>query len=75
MTKNDLKRIALQVGASEFYPETQTVKEQNYIVGQMFLERFANLVRQETLESAALEFDACGRCADSAFIRALKNNS
>ena len=52
MSREDIVRMAHEAGAAEFYPRTQSVREQNYIVGQGFLERFAALV-------AAAEHEAC----------------
>jgi len=44
MTQTDIIEMAKQAGAAKFYPEAQSVKEDNYLVGQKFLERFAKLV-------------------------------
>ena len=42
--------LALQAGAARFYPEQQAVKQELYLVGQGFLEKFAELVEKHKLE-------------------------
>ena len=50
-----ITELALQAGAARFYPDRQAVTPDSYLVGQEFLQRFAELVRNEALEKAAFE--------------------
>ena len=36
-----LHKLAILAGAAKFYPEQQSIKEDNYLVSRHFLERFA----------------------------------
>jgi len=53
MKQNEIIEIAIQAGAAKFYPEAQSVKEDNYLVGQKFLETFAKLVAKAEREKCA----------------------
>ena len=44
ISDQDITRIALQCGAAKFYPEQQTVKDDNFLVGKEFLQRFAQAI-------------------------------
>ena len=58
MTRDDVIRMAHEAGAAQFYPAAQSTKDQNYLVGAGFLERFAALI-------AAAEREACAKvCED-----------
>jgi hypothetical protein len=46
-------QLAIDAGAARFYPETQAVKDYAYLVGQGFLERFAELAIQAEREACA----------------------
>lgn len=48
MTQDEIIEMAKAAGAANFYPKKQTVKADNYLVGQEFLERFAKLVEERT---------------------------
>lgn len=41
MTPDEIAQCALKAGAAKFYPERQSAKGDNYLVGQGFLEKFA----------------------------------
>ena len=58
MTSDEIIELAKAAGAANFYPKTQTVKADNYLVGQEFLERFAKLV-------AAKEREACAKLVEA----------
>lgn len=44
-------KIAKECGAAEFYPETQSIKEQNYLVSANFLQKFAEKLLQSYQQS------------------------
>ena len=48
-----ITELALQAGAARFYPDRQAVTPDSYLVGQEFLQRFAELVRNDALDEAA----------------------
>ena len=50
ITADQVHTLALQAGAARFYPEQQAVKQELYLVGQGFLEKFAELVEKHKLE-------------------------
>ena len=50
ITSEQIHTLALQAGAARFYPEQQAVKQELYLVGQGFLEKFAELVEKHKLE-------------------------
>lgn len=49
----DIHRLAREAGAAAFYPTKQAVKDDNYVVGQGFLEKFAALVAAHEREECA----------------------
>lgn len=57
MTNDQITELAKQAGAARFYPERQAVTPDAYLVGQDFLQRFAELWRNEVLEEAAKQCD------------------
>lgn len=57
MAKNQIIELAKQAGAARFYPERQAVTPDAYLVGQDFLQRFAELVRNAVLDEAANTFE------------------
>lgn len=63
MTQDEIIEMAKAAGAANFYPKKQTVKADNYLVGQEFLERFAKLVADKEREACAMlvesNADAC----------------
>ena len=50
ITPEQIHTLALQAGAARFYPEQQATKQELYLVGQGFLEKFAELVEKHKLE-------------------------
>ena len=50
-----ITELALQAGAARFYPDRQAATPDSYLVGQEFLQRFAELVRNDVLDAAAGE--------------------
>lgn len=52
-TQKTIHELALDAGAAAFYPAKQSVKEQNYLVSEGFLERFAELVAAQEREYCA----------------------
>lgn len=50
ISPEQIHALALQAGAARFYPEQQAVKQELYLVGQGFLEKFAELVEKHKLE-------------------------
>lgn len=67
MTPEQTIELAKQAGAARFYPDRQAVTPDAYLVGQDFLQRFYELVRNEVLEEAAKVCEsldeASGPCA------------
>ena len=57
MTHEEIIAMAKEAGATKFYQERQSVSQDNYLVGQAFLERFAALV-------AAKEREACAQVCE-----------
>lgn len=55
---NTIIQLALKAGAAEFYPERQSSKDDTYLVGSQFLERFAQLVAEAEREACAQACDA-----------------
>ena len=53
MTPDRITELAKQAGAARFYPDRQAVTPDSYLVGQEFLQRFAELVRNDVLDEAA----------------------
>jgi len=51
--KDTIIKLAREAGAARFYPETQATKPDAYVVGQEFLERFAQAAYKLGLEDAA----------------------
>ena len=58
MNQAEIIAMAKEAGATKFYQERQSVSQDNYLVGQAFLERFAALV-------AAKEREACAQVCES----------
>ena len=58
MNQAEIIAMAKEAGATKFYQERQSVSQDNYLVGQAFLERFAALV-------AAKEREACAQVAEA----------
>lgn len=50
MDKQEIHKLALKAGAAQFYPKAQGDREDNYLVGYQFLERFAQLVKEKSVE-------------------------
>ena len=57
-TPEEITAMAKEAGATKFYQERQSISQDNYLVGQAFLERFAALV-------AAKEREACAQVCDA----------
>lgn len=55
MTSEKVKQLALKAGAARFYPDKQKTVDDCYIVSRGFLERFAEEIRQATLEDCKIE--------------------
>lgn len=55
----DINQLAIDAGAARFYPETQAVKDYAYLVGQGFLERYAELAIQAEREACAKYIESC----------------
>lgn len=78
MKREDWIEIAKKAGAASFYPAAQEVSKDSFIVGEQFLNRFAKLVEQATLERAAKVCEEYGgiisgnECAEA--VRALKDS-
>jgi len=68
MKQDEIIEMARQAGAAKFYPEVQSVKEDNYLVGQKFLERFAKLVADK-------EREECVRRAHIALLGTLESTA
>lgn len=68
MTRDDIIRMARDAGAAKFYPIAQETKEDSYLVGVGFLERFAALVaaaeRDEVRQALALHRNLARMAAD-----------
>ena len=47
-----IEQLALEAGAAKFYPETQSVIKQNYVVSAGFLQRFHDLVCEACAKEA-----------------------
>ncbi len=54
-TPEEITAMAKEAGATKFYQERQSISQDNYLVGQAFLERFAALVAAKERERFALE--------------------
>ena len=52
-TPEEITAMAKEAGATKFYQERQSISQDNYLVGQAFLERFAALVAAKELEACA----------------------
>ena len=63
MNQAEIIAMAKEAGATKFYQERQSVSQDNYLVGQAFLERFAALVAAKEREACAL---VCDRAAQDA---------
>lgn len=44
-----IEKLALKCGAAKFYPEAQLVREDNYLVGKQFLEKFRDEIINECI--------------------------
>lgn len=53
-TPEEITAMAKEAGATKFYQERQSISQDNYLVGQAFLERFAALVAAKERERFAL---------------------
>lgn len=50
MNRDEIIAMAKEAGATKFYQERQSISQDNYLVGQAFLERFAALVAAKERE-------------------------
>jgi hypothetical protein len=47
-----IKRLAVEAGAAKFYPDKQSTTNDAYLVGERFLQRFAQSAARECAQAA-----------------------
>ena len=74
---NKIIEAARLAGATRAYPEAQSTRDDAYLVGRQFLERFYAIARAEALEDAAKACRPFGKTGAvvAAAIKALKHQA